>query len=413
MSYVVVPLAIEMTLNQGATYLTAGPSFIRGDQASFLSPPAKTIADFDEFMDIFYGHFKWMMAAFYNGIFTRYGRLWNILSQPVAFLNDAGLPGIGAGSYRRRSALSHYFSDSVAASPARWIPCGPSNKLVFDPATAVTGLAELRDCLICDWGHDMIAPIVSIQAGAERLALHARRFKDLRQVALNLPRLGSGNAGVDAFAGRIAGEMRAICERILRDPQHEVSVELKQKLIALQDKYGRPERPFEFLFMPAFGTFEDYLGVGRGVAASADGRRKGSSLSSNFSPLPSPMDLPPDPRPRNIFQTLKGWNGATFAEALKSVAPVDIDIPEDFPLTGLEEVIRQFRQKELGSNMLTISCADRDTLDKAQKYPEGYDLLRLRMGGWSEFFIAMYAEHQEQHKRRPLFVAGTGDSESI
>jgi pyruvate-formate lyase len=49
-------------------------------------------------------------------------------------------------------------------------------------------------------------------------------------------------------------------------------------------------------------------------------------------------------------------------------------------------------------------CADRDTLDKAQKYPEGYDLLRLRMGGWSEFFIAMYPEHQEQHKRRPLFV---------
>jgi pyruvate-formate lyase len=101
---------------------------------------------------------------------------------------------------------------------------------------------------------------------------------------------------------------------------------------------------------------------------------------------------------------LEGWNGETFAEALKSVAPVDIDIPENFPLSDLEEVIRQFRQKKLGSNMLTISCADKETMGKAQKYPEGYDLLRLRMGGWSEFFIAMYAEHQEQHKRRPLFV---------
>ena len=73
-------------------------------------------------------------------------------------------------------------------------------------------------------------------------------------------------------------------------------------------------------------------------------------------------------------------------------------------MDDLKEVIRQFMYKKLGSNMLTITCADKETMERAQKYPEGYDLLRLRMGGWSEFYITMYTEHQEQHKRRPLFV---------
>jgi pyruvate-formate lyase/deferrochelatase/peroxidase EfeB len=403
LSYIVVPLPIEMALNQGATYLTAGPSFIRGDQASFLSPPAEAIADFDQFMDIFYSHFKWMMATFYNGIFTRYGRLWNICPSPLLSSMMQGCLESGRdltdGGARYR-IISPILGGITCAVDSLWT----INKLVFDPATAVAGLAELRDCLMCDWGHDMIAPVMSLQAGEERMALRARRFKDLRKVTLNMPRFGSGHADVDEFAGVVASQMRTICERILRDPAGEVSAKFKQKLDSLQDRYGRAERPFEFLFMPAFGTFEDYLGVGRGVAASADGRRKGSTLSSNFSPLPSPMDLPPDARPRNVFTALKGWNGETFAEALKSVAPVDIDIPEDFPISDLEEVIRQFKDKKLGSNMLSISCADKETIARAQKYPEGYDLLRLRMGGWSEFFITMYTEHQEQHKRRPLFV---------
>jgi pyruvate-formate lyase len=53
--------------------------------------------------------------------------------------------------------------------------------------------------------------------------------------------------------------------------------------------------------------------------------------------------------------------------------------------------------------MLSISCADGATLADAQRLPERYDLVRLRMGGWSEFFIAMFPHLQEQHRRRPVF----------
>ena len=67
------------------------------------------------------------------------------------------------------------------------------------------------------------------------------------------------------------------------------------------------------------------------------------------------------------------------------------------------DLLRGFARGDLGPNMMTISVADPGTLLEAQRFPERYDLLRMRMGGWSEFFVAMFPHHQEQHKRRPLF----------
>ena len=91
---------------------------------------------------------------------------------------------------------------------------------------------------------------------------------------------------------------------------------------------------------------------------------------------------------------------------LANGSPVDINIREDFPCDQLETLIRGFASGELGPNMMTISCADPNTLAEAQRFPERYDLVRMRMGGWSEFFVAMFPHHQEQHKRRPIFEAG-------
>jgi hypothetical protein len=34
--------------------------------------------------------------------------------------------------------------------------------------------------------------------------------------------------------------------------------------------------------------------------------------------------------------------------------------------------------------------------------PEKYDLLRVRMSGWTEFFVTMFPAHQAQHQRRPV-----------
>jgi hypothetical protein len=46
--------------------------------------------------------------------------------------------------------------------------------------------------------------------------------------------------------------------------------------------------------------------------------------------------------------------------------------------------------------------ANPETYEAATRDPEKYDLLRARMGGWSEFFVTMFPARQAQHQRRPL-----------
>jgi pyruvate-formate lyase len=89
------------------------------------------------------------------------------------------------------------------------------------------------------------------------------------------------------------------------------------------------------------------------------------------------------------------------AAAIWDGAPTDLNIPEDFPFAELVAVLEDFAAGR-GSNILTITCASPETLDDAPSKPERYDLLRVRMGGWSEFFSAMFPDSQQQHRRRPM-----------
>jgi pyruvate-formate lyase len=223
---------------------------------------------------------------------------------------------------------------------------------------------------------------------------------------LKLPRFGSGNEEIDKFGGIVAGKIGRAYEKIMSNPKKYVGPDFADLIDGLKKKYSLPGKPFSILTLPSYGTFEDYLGVGQGVGASADGRRKGASLSSNYSPMPSQSDMPPNTKPRDIFESLKGYNHPKeSAFALKTVGPVDIDIREDFPKDELKKVLKRFANSELGSNIMSISCGNPEVLKDAVKFPERYDLLRLRMGGWNEFFITMFPAHQEQHKRRPIFTA--------
>lgn len=394
--------ALECAINEGMTYVNAGPTYLAGGTASFRSPPAYKITSFEEFLAIFYRHYQWMAGSTMQGLVARYGNLWKICPSPLLSAQVAGCLDSGR-DLTNGGALHHMLAPQINGVPCVIDSLYAIHKLCFDPASAVCTLRELRQALLCDWGYDMIEPIQNELEGPQRAADRAVRFKHLRQAALNLPKFGRGNAEVDAFGGEVASRLAKIFMDTLERPAEAVSPAFAQALKDLEAKYSLPERPFAFKLVPGFGTFEDYLGLGLSAGASADGRRKGTTLSSNMSAMPVPADLPPTDAPVEIFSALAGWNGATFDYARNLPGPVDIDIPEDFPLGALKEVIRGVGRGELGFNTLTISCADRATLESAVDDPEVYDLLRLRMGGWSELFVSMFPGHQQQHLRRPVY----------
>jgi pyruvate-formate lyase len=54
----------------------------------------------------------------------------------------------------------------------------------------------------------------------------------------------------------------------------------------------------------------------------------------------------------------------------------------------------------MGGNMLTMTVTDVEELKQALVEPEKYRHLRVRMGGWSAYFVMLGEEQQRLHIRR-------------
>ena len=50
--------------------------------------------------------------------------------------------------------------------------------------------------------------------------------------------------------------------------------------------------------------------------------------------------------------------------------------------------------------MLTLTVTDVEELKKAMEEPEHYRHLRVRMGGWTAFFVMLNKEQQQLHIQR-------------
>jgi pyruvate-formate lyase len=213
--------------------------------------------------------------------------------------------------------------------------------------------------------------------------------------------------GIDAdaplleFTKTVIGNCIAIVHDGLKNPLPGIKAGYER----LKQKYGTDTRPFAFTVTPGVGTFEDNVGLGMGFGASANGRRNGQPIASDFTAMPCPPDLPLDRRPSSAFASLHHWNMETIGHGFANAAPSDLNIGEDFPLDRLTALITDFSHSKLGSNMITITCANPATYAQAMQFPERYDLVRVRMGGWSEFFVAMFDFHQEYIRRRPYYTA--------
>ena len=55
---------------------------------------------------------------------------------------------------------------------------------------------------------------------------------------------------------------------------------------------------------------------------------------------------------------------------------------------------------ESGGSMMTLTVADTEELKAAQREPEKYRSLRVRMGGWCAYFTMLSHEQQDHHIRR-------------
>lgn len=77
---------------------------------------------------------------------------------------------------------------------------------------------------------------------------------------------------------------------------------------------------------------------------------------------------------------------------------MDLNIDESYSMQALVQDISSLAQGK-GTNLTTITVASREIMEEARRNTDR-DLLRFRMGGWTEFAVAMFPNLLEHHIRR-------------
>jgi formate C-acetyltransferase len=146
------------------------------------------------------------------------------------------------------------------------------------------------------------------------------------------------------------------------------------------------------LFSPSVGTFSWYQSAGKELTASADGRFHQDPITSNFSPSFG-MDTTGPLAAINSYCQMD-------MDQLAGGAPTDLrfaasELKGEAGTDRLAAYIRSFI--EMGGNMMTLTVTDSAILRAAMADPMKYRSLRVRMGGWSAYWITLSPEQQQVH----------------
>ena len=385
--------ALEKALNRGAGFGAAGAVHLRGSKDSWRTPAAADIRSFDEFWDVLRRHILLGCHRYLNNLLALYGNKTAVAPSPLLSALIGGCVDSGR-DLTAGGARYHLFSPLMTGISTAADSLFVIRELVFNQHKF--SLEELVSCLARNWGRNPIAPGRFVSPA---------RMDEIRRLCMEQPKFGQGSAGVDSLAWKLIETFVGCIEEARRDPVHAAGFErLKQ--------FDIPGRPFQLLLAPGVGTFEQYVFGGSFAGASPDGRPAFAPIASDLSPAPLHPDEEPWPVPggtkshkREIPLTggLRSYRHDSM-NLLGDGAPADYNIREDFPSTELADVLERFARGE-GGSVCTFTVANPETLAKARESREEYNLVRVRMGGWTEFYIALFPDHKEQHRRRPLFVA--------
>ncbi len=173
-----------------------------------------------------------------------------------------------------------------------------------------------------------------------------------------------------------------------------VGRELIEAFTTAVEKHAAAHRA-EVKFPSGVGTFSWYVGIGEGLGASPDGRLAGEPVSSNFSPA--------------LGRDMQGLPGAILSygkmhhEKLPAGAPLDLRLARqlvegDEGTSRMVALIRSF--VDTGGAIMTLTVADTEELLAAQREPDKFRSLRVRMGGWCAYFTMLSREQQDHHIKR-------------
>jgi formate C-acetyltransferase len=143
----------------------------------------------------------------------------------------------------------------------------------------------------------------------------------------------------------------------------------------------------------------NYLLHAQKVGATADGRRSGESYGTNFSPslfapVPGPVT---DIESFTAHDQTRNMNGG----------PLTLEFDNSFfknpdTLQKIAMLVKYFIDR--GGHQLQLNTVDIKALEEAQKDPERYRQLVVRIWGWSAYFVELDKEYQDHVMARQEYT---------
>lgn len=186
---------------------------------------------------------------------------------------------------------------------------------------------------------------------------------DIRKILLGCPKMGNNDDYVDGIA-----------------------LEL---MSAFSDCVNGKPNGIGGVWRAGTGSAQDYVFEGRKVGATADGRKAGEPFGCSYSPS---LNV----RLNGPLSALQSFTKADLKKTING-GPFTIEIHDNVFRNEEGEkkaamLIRSFFL--LGGHQMQINAINRDRLLDAQKHPEKYPNLIVRVWGWSGYFTELDLEFQ-------------------
>lgn len=152
-------------------------------------------------------------------------------------------------------------------------------------------------------------------------------------------------------------------------------------------------------FRAGTGSAMYYLWHANEIGASADGRRKGEPFGTNFSPsLFAKINGP--------FSVIKSFTKQDFVNAVNG-GPLTLEfhhsmVSDDECVKKVAALVKAYIT--LGGIQLQLNVVNIEKMKDAQKYPEKYPQLVVRIWGWSAYFVELDREFQNHVIKRQEYT---------
>jgi formate C-acetyltransferase len=143
-------------------------------------------------------------------------------------------------------------------------------------------------------------------------------------------------------------------------------------------------------FRPGSGSAMYYLWHARDIGASADGRKQGESLSTNFSPS---LDV----KLNGPVSIIKSFSKPDMKKIVNG-GPLTLELHDTVfrnseSIRKVSSLVRAYM--DMGGHQLQINAVNRDQLLDAKAHPELHKNLIVRVWGWSGYFVELDEKYQD------------------